>query len=236
MAAFISAVIHGATGMAGGIILAAIASHVLGIKQAIPLVTVALLLSHSSRAYFNRQYIAWDLVRLVMLSSAPFIVLGAITFVYLPATLVALVMALVLLLSFPIKRYAKKHQLRPSTRVLSIASSAWGYLAGNVIGPGFILAPFLLGTGIGRVSFVASLAVIALVLNFIKVVVFGLNDIIDQELLMLGIAVGIITVPGNWLGKKMLHFISDDTHNNIINCMTVGVILNFLYLASQNTV
>ena len=52
-ASFASAILHGAIGMAGGIIMAAILAHVIGIKAAVPVMTCALIISHSSRYHEN---------------------------------------------------------------------------------------------------------------------------------------------------------------------------------------
>ncbi len=49
LCAFAAGILHGATGMAGGIVMAAILSNLIGIKTAIPLMTIALVFSHGSR-------------------------------------------------------------------------------------------------------------------------------------------------------------------------------------------
>ena len=183
-AAFLTGVIHGTIGMAGGIFMAAILAHFVGIKSAVPAMTVALIFSHTSRSLIYFKETDWAVVTRVLLFGGPMIVVGAIIFGVINPTTVALVFAAFLALSFPIKIWAKRNQVTTGPRLLASASMVWGMLAGNVIGPGFFLAPFLLGTGMGRMTFVGSLAAITLVMNVLKSVVFGVTDLMDWSLFL----------------------------------------------------
>lgn len=229
--AFVTAVLHGATGMAGGLIMAAILSHIIGVKAAIPVITCALLLSHSSRVYLYRHDAQWRVVGWVLLFSVPTIAIGSTIFTLLSPQTIALLMAAFLTLSFPIKYLARRHQMQTSPAVLATASSLWGLLAGNVVGPGFVLAPFLLGTGMNRLAFVGSLATIVLCMNAIKVTVFGVTELMTAPRFLLGLTIGIITIPGNWLGREILKKLTDHDHRRLIDSMTVLIIVNFVYLA-----
>lgn len=222
---------HGATGLAGGVLLAAILAHVIGIKAAVPTITAALILSHASRSLLYIRDTDWPVVRQVLLFGVPMIVIGAVIFGYLAPRAVASVFALFLLISLPIRRWAARQQFRTGPKLLAGASSVWGLLAGNVIGPGFFLTPFLLGTGLGRLAFVGTMAFITLVMNGLKLAVFGATDLMNAELLTLGVALGIATIPGNWFGRAVLKRLDDQTHRSIVDAMTIAMSLNFLYLA-----
>jgi uncharacterized membrane protein YfcA len=230
IAAFFTGMLHGATGMAGGILLTAILSHWIGIKEAVPLMTCVLVFSHASRAYLFVNDTDWRSVKIVLLFGMPMVVVGAIIFTYLHPAVVAGLMAVVLAASFPVKHYAQRKNLKTTPRILAVASGFWGILAGNVIGPGFFLAPFLLGTGINRLTFVGTLASIVLCMNIVKLTVFGAASIISQQALILGIVIGLITMPANWLGRTLLREMTDAYHRRIIEVMTVLIIINFTYL------
>ena len=231
VAALLTAVLHGATGMAGGILLAAILSNLIGVKIAIPVMTIALVMSHASRVWLNFEHADWRSVRIVLLASTPTILGGSLIFTLLPPGVIALVMAVFLFLSLPVKRYASRHQLTTSDSLLAGASFGWGALAGNVVGPGFVLAPFLLGRGMNRMAFVASLAIIVLSMNVLKLTVFGVTELMTGQMFLFGVMIGLLTIPGNWLGKKLLLGMNDGQHRLIIDFMTVLVALNFAYLA-----
>ncbi len=230
-AAFLTGALHGATGMAGGVVMAAILAHIIGIKAAIPVMTCALIFSHTSRAAMYWRDTDWSTAGRVLLFGGPTIVIGAVIFGMISGRTVAIVFALFLIGSFPIKYWARKHNIQTGPRLLAGASAVWGMLAGNVIGPGFFLAPFLLGTGMNRMTFVGTLASVTLVMNALKLGVFGVTQLMTRELFVLGVIVGLITIPGNWLGRHVLKGMNDSHHRVIIDLLTVMMILNFLYLA-----
>lgn len=231
VSALLTATVHGATGLAGGVLMAAILAHILGIKAAIPVMTCALLFSHTSRVLIYRHDIDWSTVGRVLLFGLPTIVIGAFVFSKLSPRLIALIFALFLITSFPIKAWSQKNSLKTSPRLLAGASAVWGMLAGNVIGPGFFLAPFLLGTGMNRLTFVGTLAAIVLVMNATKLAVFGATDLMNPELLTLGVAIGLLTIPGNLLGQAILRRMQDSDHRLAVDIMTMMMIANFFYLA-----
>lgn len=230
-ASFLTGVLHGSTGMAGGVVMAAILAHLIGIKAAVPVMTVALILSHTSRAVMYARETDWSVAGRVLLFGVPTIIVGAIVFGRISATTVAIVFAAFLTASFPLKYWARRHDIRTGPVMLAAASSVWGMLAGNVIGPGFFLAPFLLGTGMNRLTFVGTLATVTLVMNVLKMSVFGVTDLISWELFFLGVAIGLITIPGNWVGRSVLKTMKDSDHRIIIDLLTVLMIINFIYLA-----
>jgi len=231
-ASFASAVLHGAIGMAGGVIMAAILAHFIGIKAAVPVMTCALIISHLSRAIMYFRDTDWKIAFRVLLFGFPTIIVGALIFGVISSRTIAIIFAAFLIASFPIKYWARKNQITTGPKLLAGASVIWGMLAGNVIGPAFFLAPFLLGTGMNRLAFAGTLASITLVMNVLKLTVFGATDLITNELLLLGILIGIMTVPGNWAGRSILKKMQDSDHRLIIDFLTVLMILNFVYLAA----
>lgn len=228
---FATAVLHGTIGMAGGVIMAAILANFIGIKNAVPVMTCALVFSHASRAIMYFRDTDWRIAGRVLLFGCPMIVLGALIFSAISPRSIAVVFALFLIASFPIKNWARRNQVSTGPGLLAAASAVWGVLAGNVIGPAFFLAPFLLGTGIGRMAFVGTLATVTLVMNLLKLLVFGATDLLDSEMLSLGVLIGLVTVPGNWAGRVILKNLSDNDHRRVIDVLTLLMIANFVYLA-----
>lgn len=231
-ASFATGVLHGATGMAGGVVMAAILAHVIGIKAAVPAMTCALIFSHLSRAVLYIRDTDWLIAGRVLLFGCPMIVVGAVIFGMISARTVAIVFACFLISSFPIRYWARKHEITTGPRLLATASAIWGMLAGNVIGPGFFLAPFLLGTGMNRLTFVGTLATVTLAMNVLKLGVFGLTDLMNYELFTLGVMIGLITIPGNWTGRLILKRMRDSEHRVIVDILTMLMIVNFIYLAA----
>jgi len=233
LCAFLTGVLHGATGMAGGVVMTAILSHLLGIKVAIPVMTCALVISHLSRVVIYWKDTFWQVARTVLLFGLPMTVVGALIFTVLDPRTVAVIFALFLSASFPVKYWARKNDVRTGPVLLAGASMVWGVLAGNVVGPGFFLAPFLLGTGMNRLAFAGTLATVTLLMNLLKMSVFGSTALLNGELFLLGVGLGLLTVPGNWVGSKLLRGMTDRHHRRIVDFLTLGLIFNFIYLAIE---
>jgi uncharacterized membrane protein YfcA len=231
--ALLTGFLHGASGLAGGIVMASVLAHFVGIKAAVPAMTAALICSHLSRAIIYSKDTDWAIVKRVLLFGGPMIVVGALVFSRISATTIAVVFALFLASSFPVRYWAEAHEIRTGPKLLAGASMLWGLLAGNVIGPGFFLAPFLLGTGMSRLTFVGTLASVTLVMNMLKLAVFGVTDLVSQELLVLGVAIGLLTIPGNWAGRAVLRRATDRHHRAAVDILTILMIMNFIYLALQ---
>lgn len=231
LCAFVTGALHGATGLAGGVTMTAILSHIVGIKVAIAMMTCALVFSHASRIGWYWHYTDWAIARRVLLFGLPMTAVGTLLFTVMDPQVVALIFAGVLVLSLPIKIWARGKGMKTGPRVLAAASSVWGLLAGNVTGPGFFLAPFLLGTGMNRLAFVGSMAIIALTMNLLKLSVFGFTEFVDARIFTLGVFIGLISIPANWIGKVVLKQMSDRQHTLVVDGLTLLLILNFVSLA-----
>ena len=75
------------------------------------------------------------------------------------------------------------------------------------------------------------MAVISLSTNGLRIVVFGNTDILDGHLAILGILVGIVMVPGNWIGRAILKRMAAMTHSRLVDFFALVGGLTFLYLA-----
>lgn len=233
VSAFVAALIHGATGMIGGILMTAIMSQIIGVKAAIPVMTCALIFSHASRVVLYWRETDRAIAKRVLLFGTPTLILGAYVFSYLNENVIALSYASFLLVCMPVKHWAAKNKIQTSPTMLATASTFWGFLAGNVVGPGLFLSPFLLGTGMNRLTFVGTLAIITFLMNVIKLTVFSGTQVFDTSLLLLGIIIGLLSIPGNWLGKKLLVKLSDRAHRLILDGFTLAMIANFVMLGVQ---
>ena len=230
-AALVTAAIHGATGIAGGFLMAAILANVIGAKATVPVMSVALLISHSARALLNARGFDARAFWIVSLPAVPAILVVAHLYVGMSPPAVALVLGLVLLVAVAMRRWARVRAIRSGPGLLASAGLGYGVLSGAAIGPGLLLSPFLLGFGLGREAFVATLAVIALMSNALRVGVFGATGLLPPDLAVLALLIGLVTVPGNWIGRTVLRAMSDERHASLVDLFCLVGALNFFWLA-----
>ena len=103
--------------------------------------------------------------------------------------------------------------------------------AGASIGSAMLLTPFMLGAGLTKEAFVATMAVISLTTNMARITAFGGADLLTSDYVLLGLAVGVVMIPGNWIGRTFLRRMAPGTHSVLIDLFALIGGANFLWLA-----
>jgi uncharacterized membrane protein YfcA len=232
IAAFVTACIQGAVGVAGGFLMTAALSLVIGVRPVVPVMSVALLISHLSRSLLNLRAIDRTVLLAIMISAIPMIVIGALLYAIMPVRLIALLLGAVILSSIPLRHWAHSRQIRAGPRVLNFVGGIYGILAGGSVGSAMLLSPFMLGYGLTKEAFVGTMAAIALSTNITKIAVFGSTQLLDGQYLVLGLLVGLVMIPGNWVGLHVLRRMAPGTHGRIVDFFALVGGVNFLYLAA----
>ncbi len=147
------------------------------------------------------------------------------------AQALAELLAAVIESSIPLRRPAARRRLRAGPRVLAGAGAVYGALSGAALGPGMLLVPALLGSGMSREAFVATLAAVALVANVIRIGVDGATGVLEPGMVGLGPVLGAIAIPGNWIGRAVPQRMTGGGHALCVDVLTVIGALNFLWLA-----
>ena len=233
-AAFSSAVCHSFSGFAGGLVLAVMLAPLLGIKETVPVVATALIISNVARIWAFRKSVAIKHYLAVFLAALPFIVLSAYVYVSLPVGVVALVLGLFLLISIPLNRILKKKEVKVGYRGLALAGVPYGIVSGSTFGAAVILAPFLIGAGLAGETMIGTIAMLGLSLNVTKTIVFGMSPLLTAELLTMGILVGLCTMPGAYVGRWLVRNTSVRVHAQFMEVFIACGGCLFLYEAFQH--
>ena len=234
-AAFSSAVFHSFSGFAGGLVLAVMLAPLLGVKETVPVVATALIISNIARIWAFRKSVAVKEYLAVFGTSLPFIVLSAYVYVSLPIGVVALVLGLFLLVSIPLNRSLKKKEVKVGLRGLALAGILRNCL-GNTFGAAVMLAPFLVGAGLAGETMIGTIAMLGFSLNVTKTIVFGMSPLLTNELMVTGILVGLCTMPGAYVGRWLVRNTSVRVHSQFMEIFIACGGLLFLYEAYQNWV
>ena len=231
VAAIVTSCIHGAVGVAGGFLMTAALALLIGVRASVPVMSVALLISHGARSLMNIRDLDLRAFVAVMIPAIPLIVLSSYIYVELPLDLLSFVLAAIILSSIPLRHWARARSIRAGHGTLAVAGAGYGFLAGASIGSGMLLGPFLLGHGLVKEGFVATMAVIALATNLTRISVFGSTAVLTSDYFVLGLVIGLVMIPGNWLGRWVLRRMTVSTHGLLVDGFAVIGGLNFLYLA-----
>ena len=82
--AFIAALLAAVTGFGGAAVLLPMLVFVFGVREAIPILTVAQLIGNGSRVWFNRRELDWRVVGWFALGGVPMALLGGVLFAHAP--------------------------------------------------------------------------------------------------------------------------------------------------------
>lgn len=229
--AFGSAVLHSLAGFGGALVLAAGLSAVVEVKLAVPLTTTAMIVANSGRAWAFRHAIPWRSALLIFVTALPFIVIGALFFVRVSEELASALVGGYLLCTVPLRHLLAGRGIGVGRRGLAAAAVPYGLISGVSFGAGLVLAPFLIGAGILGESLVAIIAVLGLGLNAVKTIVFTGSPLLTGTLLLLGLAIGLCTIPGTYVGRRLLRVTPLRLHAAALEALVVIAGVAFLYKA-----
>lgn len=201
--AFLAAAVSGSAGFGGALLLLPLLTVYVGPREAVPLLTVAQLIGNIARAGFGFSEIEWKPVGLFLLGAIPLSVLGAFSFVNLPAAAITRGIG-VAVLAFAILSYFGILEFRPSTRLLVLGGGVTGLLSGLVGSAGPLGAAVFLSLGLPPVAYVASEATTALSMHAVKSVVYGTILSLDSQFWALGALLGVAMVAGTWVANRYI--------------------------------
>ena len=225
--AWLAATISGAAGFGGSLIILPVFSHVIGVKTAIPILTVAWLMGNFSRAALGWKEIRWHPVVYFCIGAVPAAILGAKTFVELPAAMIMkavgiFLLFIVLLRRLKIRYTASEHWFIP-----------WGVLVGflsAILGSaGPIGAAAFLSLNLAPTAYVASEAVSAVAMHLTKTIVYGQYALMTYENLKAGILLGGAMMLGSWTARKFIHKLSNDKFNIFVDTLMVVAAISLFF-------
>lgn len=231
VSAFATACFHTIGGFGGVLMLSICVAPILGVKTAIPVVAVAGMISNVTRASLFRKHISVSVAFAVLIAAIPGIIVGAWAYSRMSSQVVAAVLGVFLLASVPLRRDFARREIGVSAPGLSAAGAVFGIAGGFVVGAGLILAPFLLGAGLIGESLVGTVAIIGFTLNLTKAAVFSSTTVLTPALTALGIAIGLVSIPGVWCGRWILINTSIRLHTLLVEALIIAGGLYFLWQA-----
>ena len=227
-AALLASVLSSVTGFGGAIIMLPALTLAFGVRDAVPILTVAQLLGNASRVGFNRREVAWPVVGWFALGGVPFAVAGGIVFADAPLPVLTRLVGGFLLVIVAYRCVGPK-RTSPlpcwSFAPVGAAGSFLSALAGTV-GP--LMAPFFLAFGLVKGAYIGTEAMTAVVMHATKLAVYSNTDILTTEIVIIGLLLGAVMVVGTDLGKRVVDRVSEKTFAHVIEAVMVGAGLYFL--------
>lgn len=204
LTAFVASTVAGVTGFGGAAILLPVLVLVFGVRDAIPILTVAQLIGNASRVWFNRKEVVWPLIGWFSLGAVPLALLGGLLFAQAPLSLLTRFVGVFLLLMVVWRHLRKKPVYRPTMKSFTFIGAGFSFLSALVGSVGPILAPFFLAYGLVRGAYIGTEAMSTVVMHLTKLVAYGGAAALTGGAVLAGLALGPIMLAGSYTGKRIL--------------------------------
>lgn len=203
LSSFVAALISGAAGFGGSLLLLPVVTACVGAEIAVPVLTLAQLIGNISRMGTGFKQIKWDAVGWFCLTALPLSALGAFGFSVLPKDIVTRCIGavLILLVVFKVK---KIFELKGNKITLLIGGAITGGVSGLAGSGGPIGAAVFLSLGLPPVAYIASEATTATAMHILKTIIYSKLASLTLQTLLVGLVMGTAMVAGTLVANKFI--------------------------------
>ena len=220
--ALIASVVGGLAGYGTGALMPLVLVPLIGAEPVVPIIAISALFTNFSRATAYRRYADGRRASIVILASALTTALGAYGYTMLTNGGAATVIGTMLIASVPLRRLARRRDLRIGDRGLGLGAVSYGIVVGGTSGSGVILLSLLMAAGLEGAAVIATDAVISLATSLIKISVFGLAGVVNAQMLAFALLIGAIALPGAFLAKAFVERMPLHIHTAILDVAVIA--------------
>ena len=202
--AFLASTLAAVAGFGGSAVLLPALVLVFGVRDAIPILTVAQLIGNLSRVCFNRREIDLPVVGWFALGGVPAALVGGFLFASAPLTFLTRLLGIFLIAVVVHRHAGKASALRVPLRGFAILGAAFSFLSALLGSIGPIMIPFFLAYGLVKGALIGTEALATVVMHVTKLVAYESTAILTSRSITVGLALGSIMILGSFVGKKIL--------------------------------
>ena len=203
-AALCASTLAAVTGFGGAAVLLPVLVGAFGVREAIPILTVAQLIGNGSRVWFNRRELHWRVVAWFALGGVPAALLGGYLFAEAPLGFLTRLLGAFLLMIVA-WRHLRPRRTKPfPTPAFAGIGAGASFLSALLGSVGPIMAPFFLAYGLVKGAYIGTEALSTVVMHVTKLVAYRQTSVLTGASVLIGLALGTIMVFGSWLGKRIV--------------------------------
>ena len=225
--ALFASVVGGLAGYGTGALMPLVLVPLIGAEPVVPIIAISAVFANVSRtaAYFRHADAHRALI--VIAAAALTTALGAYGYTRLTNAGAAVVIGAMLILSVPLRRLLKRHDVKIGNGGLAAGAVGYGVLVGGTAGSGVILLSLLMAVGLEGAAVIATDAVVSLVTSVIKISVFGMAGVVSPQVLAFAVLIGVVALPGAFLARVFVERMPVHIHTAILDVavMIGGVVM-----------
>ena len=225
--ALFASLIGGLAGYGSGALMPLVLVPMIGAEPVVPIIAISSIFTNFSRFTAYIRYADRRRALIVMGSAALTTALGAYGYTKLTGKGAAVVIGTMLILSVPLRRKAKRHDVRIGDTGLAAGSVGYGVLVGGTSGSGVILLSLLMAVGLEGAAVIATDAVVSLGTSVIKISVFGMAGVVTAQVIAFAVLIGIVALPGAFLARAFVERMPVHIHTAILDVAVIvgGVVM-----------
>jgi uncharacterized membrane protein YfcA len=203
-AALVASTLAAITGFGGAAVLLPVLVMAFGVRDAVPILTVAQLVGNGSRVWFNRRELDYRVVASFAAGGVPLALAGGMLFARAPLAGLTRLLGLFLLLVVAWRRLRPGSVPRPSRRGFVLIGAAASFLSALLGSVGPLMAPFFLAYGLVKGAYIGTEALATVVMHLAKLVAYRGSAVLPESSVLAGLAIAPLMVVGSWAGKRIV--------------------------------
>lgn len=217
IATFASAIVGGMGGFGTGIMLTAVLTPILGIKAVVPTLGVAGVVINAGRFWFYRHDFDRRVVTRVLPPALLLLALGTWLFQRMNPAWLSIIIGAIVIAAIPARRILHACGLSVGRTGLVVGGGVFGLLNGLASGMGVVLVSLLMGAGLSGTAVLATDALVTIVIDISRSLLFGGMNVMPAGGVLLGAAVGLVSLPGSWVASRLVKKLGARLHIAVID-------------------
>jgi uncharacterized membrane protein YfcA len=227
--ALVASTLAAVSGFGGAAVLLPILVASFGMREAIPILTVAQLIGNGSRVWFNRRELDWRVVAWFALGGIPLALIGGMLFARAPIPLLSRLLGLFLILVVVWRHLRPKTTAKPPVWSFSLIGAGASFLSALLGSVGPIMAPFFLAYGLIKGAYIGTEALSTVVMHVFKLIAYHESSILPTHAVLAGLAIGPVMILGSYLGKRIVDVLPEKIFVWIIEATLLIAGIGFLW-------
>src|SRR2546425_8608952 len=226
--AFVASILAAVAGFGGAAVLLPLLVTTFGVRDAIPILTVAQLLGNLSRVWLNRRELDLSVVGWFALTGVPAALVGGFLFASAPLPFLTRLLGIFLISVVVYRRAGRSSAMRLPLRAFAIVGAVFSFLSALLGSVGPIMIPFFLAYGLVKGALIGTEALATVVMHVTKLVAYGGTSILTAANMTAGLALGPCMVLGSFVGKRILKRLPEQLFVAIIEITLIVAGMSFL--------
>jgi uncharacterized membrane protein YfcA len=225
--ALFASVLGGLAGYGTGALMPLVLVPLIGAEPVVPIIAISAIFTNLSRTAAYLRYVDRRRALIVIVAAAVTTALGAYGYTRLSNAGAALVIGAMLMSSVPLRRLARRRNIRIGDTGLTLGAAGYGVVVGGTSGSGVILLSLLMAAGLDGAAVIATDAMISVATSIIKISVFGLAGVLTAQVFAFAILIGAIALPGAFFARAFVERMPVHIHTAILDLAVIagGVVM-----------